>query len=349
MSLPYSIVNPLTRIEVVRHLPLSGKILVHVEDPVQPLQNVAEMTQLPDFRIVDLGKELRVPPKKAQEYLQVKVGVRVAKGQILASRGGMGGSVCKAPFDGIVTGYGRGRLLLEALPSLVQLNALVPGTVVQVIPGKSVTIETRGAFIHGAWGNGKEGYGVLQLVAKTARHVLRAKRLDASAQGAIIIGGASLDNEALDQAVEMQVQGIIVGGISPAMIPRLLTVDFPVVATEGVGEIPMSKAAFELLRSLSGRETALSGRLSTRDHEERPYIVVPMPSNSGGAVNPEAPLTVGSRVRGLRPPYLGLSGVIAALPGNTILIDSGARLPAVQVDFDGEVMWVPWVNLERLL
>jgi hypothetical protein len=38
--------------------------------------------------------------------------------------------------------------------------------------------------------------------------------------------GASLDNEALDQAVEMQVQGIIVGGISPAMIPRLLTVDF---------------------------------------------------------------------------------------------------------------------------
>jgi len=349
MSLPYSIVNPLARIEIIRHLTFPGKILVHEGDAVEPLQNVAEMNKPPEFRIVDVSRELNVPPKKAKQYLEVKVGARIARGQVLASRGGLGGRTCKAPFDGFITGYGRGRLLLEGASGLIQLNALVPGTVVQVLAGESVTVQTTGAFIHGAWGNGKESYGVLQSAVKTARHVLRAKRLDASAQGAIVIGGAALDEGALEQAIEMQVNGIIVGGISPSLIPKLREVNFPIVATEGVGEIPMSKVVFDLLRSLSGREAALSGLLETRTKGYRPYIVVPMPSDSGNFINPDTPLQKGGRVRAIRSPFLGLSGTITDFPEGKMTIDTGARVTGVQVEIDGDPVLLPKINLEQLL
>ncbi len=255
----------------------------------------------------------------------------------------------RAPFEGTITGYGRGRLLLEAEAARHQLQALVPGTVLQVWEGRGVLIETQGAHIQGAWGNGKEAFGVLRLVVRAARHALRAKRLDASAQGAIVVGGSSLDEETIDQAIEMQVRGIIVGGVPPLLIPRLKSLEFPVVVTEGIGTIPMSEATFKLLRSLDGREVSISGQLKTRWNRERPFLLVPMPSEIAAPVNPETPLEVGSKVRGLRWPYLGQSGAVVDLPPGMSILESGARMHGAQVNFDGEDVFVPFPNLEQLL
>ncbi|RLC90648.1 MAG: hypothetical protein DRI37_00790 [Chloroflexi bacterium] len=349
MFLPYSIVNPLMRIEVVRSLSLPGQIIVHENEVVEPLQIVAEMTAPPAFRIINVARKLGVSPQKAKRYLTVKVGAALSKGDVMASRGGWGGHVCQAPFDGTVTGYGRGRFLFEAQPRRVQLSALVPGRVARVWPDEQLVIQTQGAFIQGAWGNGKENYGVIKLVVRSARHALRAKRLDASAQGAIVVGGTGLDEEALEQALEMRVGGIIVGGVPVNLLPRLHEVDFPVLATEGVGKIPMSAAVFKLLHSLDGREAAVSGQLRTGRESVRPYIVIPMPSDTGAQVHPETPLEVGSRVRALRQPYLGMSGTVVNLPQGPRSLKTGARLPGAEVDFDGETIFLPFANLELLL
>lgn len=350
MFIPYSIVNPLTTVQIPRRLPRAGEVLASVGDSVEPAHVVAQAMQPPDFRIVDVARELDVPVRKVKSLLKVERGDDVTEGDVIAARGGVGSQVCRSPIDGTVVGRGRGRLLIEAEPRPVHLAALAPGLVIETWPTSGVLIEVIGAYVQMVWGNGRESYGALRMVVRASRHPIRPKHIDASSQGAILVGGSRLDEETLERAVEMQVRGIIVGGIPSALLSHLEEVDFPVVATEGIGSIPMSQATFDLLRSLDGREAAVSGRLRHRWGAERPFVVVPMPTQVGEFVDPEATLTVGSRVRVLRGPYAGMSGTVSEIPRGAVQLETGARMPGVQVDFGGkETAFVPYVNLERLL
>ena len=349
MFLPYTVVNPLTSIEIERLLPHAGEVLVAQGDMLESFQLVAKCTEQSEFGIVNVARELHLPPKKVKKSLKVEVGAQVKKGEVLATLGMWGGRVSRAPFDGTVTGYGRGRVLIEAPSAETQLKALVPGRVARVWDGMGVTLQTYGALLQGVWGNAKEGYGVLQLAVRAPHHPLRSRRLDASMQGAIVVGGVGLDEEVLQQAVDMQVGGLIVGGVEPYLLPKLSTVDFPILVTEGLGEIPISDAIFDLLRDLSGRETVLSAHLGSHWTGERPYIVVPMPSESGRVVDPEVPLEVGSEVRALRAPFQGKTGVISLLSEEKVELETGAWVAGAYVDFEGEIEFVPFSNLERIL
>ncbi len=348
MYLSYSVVNPLTKIEVVRRLPQLGEVLVESGIQVEPHQVVAESVEQPEFTIINVARLLSLPPRRTDKTLRVEIGDEVEEGQVLATRGGLGGRVIRTPFAGVVTGYGRGRMLIEAPPTVIQLKALVPGTVIGVEPGRGAVISTQGAFLQSAWGNGQEAYGVLKLIVRAAHHPLRPRRLDASVQGAIVVGGASLDDAVIDQAVDLQVRGIVVGGVPADLLPRLRSLDFPVVATEGVGKIPMSAAAFKLLKSLDGREAAVSGQLETHWTLVRPYIAIPMPAEAGEIADPETSLEIGSKVRALRPPYLGMIGVVTDLPATMTDLETGARVPGAYVEFEGETAFVPFPNLERI-
>ncbi len=347
--LPYSIINAATRVFITRRLPREGTVLVQEGEYVEPTRVVARTALPADFRVVNVAQTLGVPPRKVKRYLKVKVGQSVTEGEVLAGRGFLSRSVVRAPIDGVITGYGRGRLLLEKQPQRRQLTALVPGVVAQVLPDRGVVIEAVGAFVQAAWGNGKEGYGTLKPLTKNARRPLRAKRIDAAVQGAVIVGGATLDEEALERAIEMQVQGIIVGGVPSSLIPRLMEVDFPVIATEGVGKIPMSRPAFRLLRSLRGREASVCGRLTTRWDAERPYVFVAMPLDDAQFIDPEMPLSLGDTVRALRPPFQGMTGEITAFPLYDEMLETGARLSVVEVQMDENTVSVPYLNLERIL
>ena len=354
MFIPYSIVNPLTTVRISRRLPRPGDILVRPGEAVEPARVVAQTVEPADFRIVDVARELNVPVKKVKTFLKVNRGAVVAEGDVLASRGGLGGQVSRAPISGAIMGSGRGRLLLEAEPHTIHVAALVPGLVVEASATEGdagcVVIEATGAFMQMGWGNGKEAFGVLRVVVRAPRHPIRTKHIDAAAQGAILVGGSHFDEETLQQAIEMQVRGIIVGGVPPSMIPLLEAVEFPIVTTEGISAAPMSQAFFDLLRSLDGREVSVCGRMRHRWGTERPYAMVPMPARGAAPVNPETPLIVGSRVRVLRGPYTGVSGVVSDIPKSLVQLETGARLPGVQIDLGGkEFALVPYVNLERLL
>lgn len=350
MFISYSIANPLTTIHIARRLPRPGEVLVRDGESVEPAHIIGQAVEPPDFRIINVTRELNIPVKRVKSLLKVSRGDAVSEGDTLAARGGLGGQVCRAPINGTIVGIGRGRLLLEANQYALHLTALVPGRVVEVWPGEGALIETIGAHLQMAWGNEMEAYGTLRVVVRAPRHPVRPKHIDASAQGAILVGGSQLDEETLERAVEMQVRGIIVGSVLPSQIQMLKTADFPVVATEGIGSQPMSKAMFDLLRSLDGRDAAVSGRVRYRGRAERPYVVVPMPTQAAAPINPEAPIEVGSRVRVLRGPYTGVSGTVLDIPKGMIQLETGARLPGVQVDFGGkEVAFVPFSNFERLL
>ncbi|MBN2390694.1 MAG: hypothetical protein JXR84_08225 [Anaerolineae bacterium] len=350
MFIPYSIVNPLTTVRIPRRLPRPGEVLVRLGEAVEPARVVAQTVEPANFCIVDVARELKVPVKKVKAYLKVNRGAAVAEGDVLASRGGLGGQVCRAPISGAIMGSGRGRLLLEAEPQTVHVAAVVPGLVVEASATEGVVIEATGAFMQMGWGNGKEAFGVLRVVVRAPRHPIRTKHIDAAAQGAILVGGSHFDEETLEQAIEMQVRGMIVGGIPPSMVPLLETIEFPIVTTEGISTAPMSQAFFDLLRSLDGREVSVCGRMRYRWGTERPYVMVPMPARGATPVNPETPLIVGSRVRVLRGPYTGVSGTVSDIPKSLVQLETGARLPGVQIDLGGkEFALVPFVNLERLL
>lgn len=350
MFLPYSIVNPLTTVRIHRTLPHPGEVLVRSGEAVEPSHIVAQAVQPADFRIVDVARILDTSIKKARSGLKVKRGTKVEEGEVLAARGGLGSRVCRSPIAGTVVGSGRGRLLIEAEPEPLQVRALVPGVVGDVFAEEGVVIETVGAWIQAAWGNDQIAFGELRVVVRSPRHPLRSSHINASAQGAILIGGSGLNADVLEDAEEMQVRGMIVGSVQASLIPRLREVNFPIIATEGIGDLSMSGAVFELLKSMNGREAAVCGETGSRWSQKRPYIVVPMPTQAGRAIDPEAELTIGDPIRVLRGHHRGRSGSVAAMLTRPIALETGARLPGMTVDFgEGEQADIPYLAVERLL
>ncbi len=350
MFIPYTVANPLLTVRIPRLLPQRGQVLVRAGDSVAPSQIVAQAVRPADFRIVEVAQELDLSARNTPSCLKVERGQAIQEGEVLAARGGLTSRVCYSPLTGTVIGVGRGRLLLEAQAEVIRLAALVPGYVVESRDGSGVVVETVGALIQAFWGNGREGYGVLRMLVRDPRHPIRASHINASAQGTVLIGGSTVDEESIAQAIELQVRGMIVGSVLPSMIPRLRKTRFPVIATEGIGNLPMSMALFELLRSLDGREAAVSARIGDRWQPMRPYAVVPMPTHAAPKLNPDLPLKAGDRVRILGGEYRARSGTVSRLLEGLIQVETGARLPGIEIAFsESERVQVPQTNIERLL
>jgi hypothetical protein len=251
----------------------------------------------------------------------------------------------------VVTACGSGRILIEAQPTRFELRAYIDGAVSEVLRGYGVIVETMGAIIQGVWGVGRESFGVLKCMVKNPGQSLRARTIDSSCHGTILIGGARLDETVLERAQELQVRGIVTGGLAPEMLPRVKDLLFPIVVTEGIGKMPMSEPIFHLLTTNEGREASISGQIQPRGGITRPEIIIPLPS---GTVPPtqtqaRAPLEVGAQVRIVRAPLMGAVGTIAALPAHARRIETGARVRGAEVDLNQDTpVFVPLANLEVL-
>ena len=355
-------VTPLANVRRERVLPAPGEILVRTGDRVEPTQIVAR-TQLPgDFRIVPVARLLGTSASQTKRYLRVKPGDEVQRGQVIARRGRLPARSVKSPIDGTVTASSGGRILVEAPPTLFELRAYINGAVTNVLEPHGLVIETTGAVIQGVWGSGggpsSENLGVLKCMVKSPDEPLRAQAMDLSCRGMILVGGAGLSDAALEQAQELQVGGIVVGGLPPELLSsvgsqqsQVEQLPFPVIATEGIGTVPMSEPVFQLLTTHDGREASISGRTQPRWPVVRPEIIIPLPA---AALPPSqtqlgTPLTVGTRVRAVRAPYVGAVGTITALPAHTRRTETGAKVLGAEVDLgQGAPVFVPLANLEVL-
>jgi hypothetical protein len=347
--LPQTVISPLTIVRKERRLPGRGDILVREGDRVEPVQVIGRATVPGEFRIVNLSQTLGVPRRAVRRYLKVKPGQEVRKGDVLAARGGLARRVCRAPIEGTVTGIGGGRLIIEAPPQVVEVRANYPGVVKRVLREEGVIIQIAGALIQGAWGNQQEGFGVLRLLTDAREKPLRVRMIDASCRGTVLMGGILADEDALNQAIEMQVRGIIVGGVAPELLEKAAQAPFPIVATEGPGSVPMSPRAFQLLSTYNGREAVVDGHFAGGRSILRPEIIVPLPAEPGtGPLElPSAPLKTGDMVRVVRPPYTGQTGTVVAFL-NTGRLATGSHVPMVKVTVPGEEspITVPVFNLE---
>lgn len=358
---PQTIVTPLTVVQRERFLPVPGEITVREGERVEPIQVIGRATAPAGFRIVNAARDLGVPASAVSKYLKVKPGQTVREGEVLAELRGVAALMAllfstssrpsRSPLDGTVTDSGGGRILIEAFPREVELRANLYGIVARVIPGWGAVIRVSGALVQGVWGNGQESQGVLKLMVKGRTRPLRARSIDASCHGAILIGGSRVDGEALEKAADLQIRGVITGGILPEALSAAHEAPFPVIVTEGIGDFPMCSRIYRLLSGNDGREATLDARFESRWGATRPEIVIPLPAEpeaEGGRAMDE-PLALGDTVRVIRNPNLGLVGTVKAFPA-WVRTPTGAQLPAAKVEPDGEddVVLVPLSNLEIL-
>ena len=346
-------VRPLTVIQRERILPMPGEVLVNMGQRVDASEPVARAEVPGRYYIINVAQTLRIAPEATTKHIRVKSGQPVEEGQVIASRRtllGLMPRMVRAPREGVVAAVGGGRVLLESVGHPVEVRAYLPGKVSNVLPKMGVLIETVGALIQGVWGSGGESFGVLKVLVDRPDQRLRSQYIDVACHGAVLVGGSTLDQAVLQQALELQVRGIIIGSLDPTLIEMVKALPFPVVATEGLGEAPMAAPLFNLLRTNDGREAAVSGLLQPRWGSIRPEVVIPLPSRSASRPSmPAAPLTVGDPVRVVRGLLMGTAGTVQHLPEYPFVLETGAKVWGAVVAFEeDQEQFVPFFNLELL-
>jgi hypothetical protein len=351
---PESRITPLTVIRRERLLPVQGQVLVHPGETVGPADVVARCLVPGTMRVLDVSRELHLRRDRVSESIRKSPGDAVQANEVIAGPGGLLGRLrraCRSPVEGQVIEVRDGLVLIEEAGTPFELRAHLKGQITNVMPNRGVVISAAGALIQGVWGNGGEAEGVLKLLVDSPQKPLRNRTIDVSCHGAVVVGGRIMDEKTLEQAVEAQVRGMIIGSVSADLGPQLEVLPFPVLVTEGFGVMPMSDPVFALLHANVGREAMISADTKTRWGARRPEVLIPLRAeDETPAEEPGSRiLQVGDRVRLLRAPHVGSVGTVRELPPLPQLVDSGARLPVALVDLAQEQsVAVPVVNLELI-
>lgn len=341
-------VLPLTTIERERVLPVSGNVIAKLNQKVNPTDVIAEATWAREHFLIDVARALGISPNAADRLIRVKEGDKLSKDAEVAVSKGIIPRTVRSPRDGRVVVVGGGQILAETGDTTVELKAGLPGTVIQIIPGRGAVIRTCGSLIQGNWGNGRIESGMLLNMTEKPDDVLPASRLDVSLRGSIILAGLLKDADTLRAAAELPVRGLILSSISPALLPTAQQMRFPIVAIDGFGNIPMNSAAYKLLTSNAKREVTINAEPFNRFSGARPEVLIPLPVSQ----EPPPPkdieaLEPGQTVRMRRAPYAGSTGTLVRISPGLVTLPSGLRTRAAEVKFeDGEQSFVPLVNLE---
>lgn len=346
---PETRVSPLTTIRRERMLPLAGEVLVRVGQRVEPWDVVAQAAVPGGYRILEIAQILKVQEGDLRQCLLKREGDDVKAGEPIAVRRGLFRRVVRSPVDGFLAALGAGRVLIEADTTLVELRAGMRGRVVSVRRGWGGEIETVGAIAQGAWGNNREGHGVLKALSDSPRHTLTREDIEVGFQGAVILAGQGVTFEALEFAEDVQVRGLIVGSLEVGLLPAARGASFPIVVTEGWGTIPMSPAIFDVLKSNDGREVSLDGLVRTGWDRRRPEVIIPLVANELPPEEPtfDLPLEKGATVRILRQPHTGAMGTVIAFPALPKKLATGVALRGAEVELaPDERVFVPFANLE---
>jgi hypothetical protein len=371
---PPVIAGTIARIE--RRLEYPGEVVVRQGGRVEPEDVVARGQAPQPPHILNVARQLAIPPNEIRQAMRLELGSNVKAGQLIARAGRISGRRCVAPVDGMIstispeTGY----VAITPEPQEIQLTAQVRGVVMEILPHSGVIIETPAAQVYGAFGIGSERNGVLRLLTIDPHEVVEPEQIDARSAYAILICGAGITAAGLRRAVEEQVRGIIVGGIDEADLREFLgwsdnevwrigahswqipvpnathAPELTLVLTEGFGVRPMSRPIFDILSQQSGMEAFIEGTTRLRRPMRRPRVVVPLNRSTGAQVDSARPqLHAGATVRLLDAEHLGQIARIRTLTSTPQQVASGVRLQAVEiVTEDDQVFWVPRSCVEVL-
>lgn len=328
-------------------MPVGSRPAVKVGAKVQPEDVLATRRPPTDGVTLQIAAPLRRPARSAAEYLVVRPGAMLQRGEVLA-RDGAGREVV-VPDACLFLGYDpdHGTALLSPLGEEEPILGHVQGKVARLTPS-AIDVRVAGAVLVGVAGSGAAVHGRLRVSVDDGGDELRAGAIDSDATGRIVVGGSRASAETLTRARAMGVAGVVLGGVLDkdlrdfeATQQRRKEVgggggDFSVVLLEGYGKIGMDPGVFGWLRRHDGKMVSLFGeaaRLYVYDADEPPTRRL--------LARP------GDRVVGTRRPYAGAGGrLVRILPGQHV-VSSGVSTRAALVRFeDGRTGIVPLANLE---
>jgi hypothetical protein len=252
-----------------------------------------------------------------------------------------------APVAGMVVFVGSGRIIMQATPQFIDLEAGVRGTVSRVYPGRGVTVETTGALVQGVWGSGKTLIGTLRMEPTAGIDSLALEALDTTYKNEIVVTTHPLTPHSLKVAEARNFAGLIAPSMPVQLIKRVEQLEKAVLLTEGFGTFPMNETAVAVLNDFDSYQAVLDAYLPRRWEARRPEVVIHRRTED--ALTPpdfRQTLRRGMRVRVTRMPYMGQMGKILELPEKLLPLENGLAVPAARVELVSGTVEIPLANLE---
>ena len=354
-----------TTVDKTRRLPILGEVFVKVGDIVEFNTVVARTEIKGNPEILKAAGVLGVEAEDVPRYLKKGVGDPIQEKEIIASLSALFGLIKKqlvAPFDGEIEAISEvtGQIIVRGKPVPVDVNAYIPGKVVEVMPKEGAVIETNAAFIQGIFGIGGERHGRIRIAVGSPEEELTASHIGEEDRGAVLVGGSMVSMEALRRAVDLGVSCIVVVGIRHTDLTSFIgeeigvaitgqeEVGITVVVTEGFGRMTMSSTTFELLRHFEGYQASVNGATQIRAGVLRPEIIIPHQEETSEEVDElSAGMLPGTQVRIIRQPYFGAIGKVVRLPVELQQLESESYVRVLDVDLGtGKIVTIPRANVE---
>lgn len=356
-----------------RILPVPGKELVKDGEIVSFDTIVARTTIRGIPHISRTSSVLGVDPDEVEDFMVKKIGEKIEKGEIIAKYSaffGLFDRKCYSPVMGIIESISKvtGCVVIREPEILVNLDAYIPGKVVEVFPGEGVDIETNAVFIQGIFGVGGETHGELKICVETYEDILTEEDIHEDCKGKILVGGSQISKNALKKAVDVGAAGIIAGGIDDKVLMDFVgyeigvaitgheDIPITIIITEGFGKLPMSNSSFSLVKAFEGYMVSATGETQIRAGVMRPEIIIPHPPDEKSEESEEdtedilaGGMNIGTQVRVIREPYFGAIGKITHLPVQLQKIPTESNVRVMEIELqDGRNVIVPRANVEIL-
>ena len=299
------------------------------------------------FAVIDAARFFGLRrPEQLPDLMEARQGDRIEEGQTLAIKAR--GKRLLAPISGTIMFVGDGKIILQQTQGVVEVEAGMNGMVVEVVQGRSVTVEAYGGVLQGLWGNNRRAVGTLSMEPREGVEKIRADAMDTELRGAIIVTRQPVRQSTIDVMEQQGFRGLIAPSMEPDLIDAVLKLQRPVLLTEGFGSMRMNTTTINFLIDMQGKQATLDAVLPAALEPRIPEVVINVPLTGNNRPNPPntmQPLRRGDNVR-LRS---GVTGKISDLPKTPILLDNGLRMLCAQVELaGGEKVTVPLANIDYL-
>tara|TARA_B100001123_G_C15320398_1_gene1027679 strand:- start:966 stop:2087 length:1122 start_codon:yes stop_codon:yes gene_type:complete len=351
-----------------RLLPLKGDVHVKEGEFVKSDVIVASTAIPGNVHMLNIANELNIDPKQILDCMIVKEEEKVSKGQMIAQNKGLFGlfkNEVKSPIDGQIINISKvtGQVVISEKPLPINIDAYIPGKVINIYKNEGILINAVGTFIQGIIGIGGEQKGIIETLVQNPSDKINSSMIDNNLKNKIIICGSYIDYEIYNKAQEVGVKGIVCGGVDYNTISKILGYSLGVaitgtekavtlILTEGFGEIDMAERTFNLLKNNEGKIASINGATQIRAGVLRPEIFIESDTNKKSQEISEQDLIIseGSIVRIIREPHFGKLGKITKLPYELVKMKSETKVRVAEVKFDDNSKEIiPRANLEVIL